>query len=157
MPCGLPAHKFFQTICSLKCPAGCHALRAANPKVLSGHLMLEMRCGLPFRRYFQAIWFVKCFAGCQPAGAFKPFGVPTRRSFQAIWCVKCAAGCHSAGNSKPFGPRNALRAANPQVLSSHLVLEMSCGLPTRWYFQAIWSLKCPAGCQPAGTFKSFGA
>ena len=35
-------------------------------------------------------------------------------------------------------------------------LEMTCGLPTRRYFQAIWSLKCPAGCQPAGTFKPFG-
>ena len=75
-----------------------------------------------------------------------PCGLPTRRYFQVIWCSKCPAGCQT------------------QVLSSHLVLEMPCGLPTRRqvlsshlvpcglptrrYFQAIWCLKCPAGCQP---------
>ena len=120
MPCGLPTRRYFQVIYLVwKCPAGCqpagtfkpfiwceNALRAANPHVLSSHLFgVQMPCGLPTRRYFQAIYLVfKCPAGCQPAGTFKPF----------IWCS------------------NALRAANPQVLSSHLFgVQMPCGLPTR--------------------------
>ena len=190
-------HKYFQGIWCFECPAGCqpagtfkafgvwNALRAANPQVLSRHLVLEMPCGLPNRRYFQGIWCLECPAGCQPAGTFKAFGawnslraanpqvlsrhlvlempcgmpnrqvlsrhlvlgmpcgLPTHRYFQGImcgiWCWKC------------------LRAANPQVLSRHLVLGMPRGLPTRRYFQGIWCLECPAGCQPAGTFKAFGA
>ena len=62
-----------------------------------------------------------------------------------------------AGTLKPF----AVRATNPQVLSSHLVLQMPCelsgyryllpcGLPIRRYFQAIWCFKCPARCRPTG-------
>ena len=138
-----------QPACTFK-PFGVrNALRAAHPQVLpakpqvfSSHFVLEMHCRLPTRKYFQAISSLKCPAGCQPAG---------------IWCLKCPAACQTAGTFKPLGPRNALRAANPQVLSNHLVLEMPCGLPTRMYFQAIWCLKCPAGCQPAGTFQAFGA
>ena len=201
MPCGLPTRRYFQAIYLVfKCPAGCqpagtfkpfiwcsNALRAANPQVLSSHLFgVKMPCGLPTRRYFQAIYLVfKCPAGCQPAGTFKPFiwcsnalraanpqvlsshlfgvqmpcGLPTRRYFQAIYLVfKCPAGCQPAGTFKPFiWCENALRAANPQVLSSHLFgVQMPCGLPTRRYFQAIYLVfKCPAGCQPAGTFKPF--
>ena len=127
-----------------------------------------MPYGLPTRCYFQAIWCLKCPAGCQHADAFKPFnsqvlsshlvlempcGLPTSSYFQNIWCLKCPAGCQTAGTFKPFGASNALRAANPQVFSSHLVLEMPCGLPTRRYFQTIGCLRCPAGCQPSGTFK----
>ena len=166
-------------------------MRAANPQVLSRHLVLEMVCGLPtrryfqgiwclkwcagcqpagtFNRYFQGIWCLKCCAGCQPAGTLNPqllsrhlvlemhCGLPTRRYFQSIWCLKGPADCQPAGTFKAFGAWNALRAANPQVLSRHLVLEMPCGLPTCRCFQGIWCLKCPAGCQPAGTFKAFGA
>ena len=175
MVCGLPTHRYFQGIwCS-------NGVRAANPQVLSRHLVLEMVCGLPTRRYFQGIWCLKWCAGCQPAGTFN-------RYFQGIWCLKCCASCQPAGTFKAFGAWNALRAANAQVLSRHLLLEMLCGLPTRryllemvfglptrryfqgiWclkcpagcqpamYFQGIWCLECPAGCQPAGTFKAFGA
>ena len=67
-----------------------------------------------------------------------------------------------------------LRAAKPQVLWSHLVLQMPCRLPsrrywshlvlqmpcrlpTRRYFGATWCLKCPAGCQPAGTLEPLAA
>ena len=189
----LPTRRYFQGFWCLECHAGCqpadtfkafgawNALRAANPQVLSRHLVLEMPCGLPTRRYFQGIWCLKCPAGCQPAGTFKAFGawnalraakpqvlsrhlvlempcgLPTRRYFQGIWCLKCPAGCQPVGTFKAFGAWNALRAAKPQVLSRHLVLEVPCGLPTRRYFQDIWCLKCPAGCQPAGTFKAFGA
>ena len=139
MPCGLPTRRYFQAIWCWKCPAGCQpegtfkafgprsALRAANPQVLSSHLALEMPCGLPTRKYFQAIWCLQM--PCRP---------PTRRYFQAFCCLKCPAGCQPAGTFKPFGARNALRAANPQVFSNHLVL------------------KCPAGCQPTGIFKPFG-
>ena len=122
MVCGLPARRYFQGIwCS-------NGVRAANPQVLSRHLVLEMLCGLPMRRYFQG-----------------------------IWCLKCCAGCHPAGTFKAFGAWNALRAASPQVLSRHLMLEVPCGLPTCRYFQGIWCWECPAGCQPARTFKAFGA
>ena len=136
-------------------------MRAANPQILSRHLVLEMMCGLPTRRYFQGIWCLKWCAGCQAAGTFKAFGapngvraanpqvfsrhlvlemvcgLPTRRYFHGIWCLECPAGCQPAGTFK--------------------VLEMLCELPIRRYFQGIWCLKCPAGCQPAGTFKAFGA
>ena len=124
-----------------------------------------MPCGLPTRRYFQAIWCLKCLQAANPQILAShlvlemPCGLPTRRYFQAIWCLKCPAGCQPAGTFKPFGDlvleMPCVRAARPQVLSSHLVLEMPCGLPTRRYFQAIWCLKCPAGCQPAGTFEPF--
>ena len=152
MPCGLPTRKYFQAIWSL-----------------------EMPCSLPTRRYFQAIWSLKCPAGCRPAGTFKaqvlclkcpagqplgvelPCGLPTDKYFQAIWSWKCLANCQATSTFKPFCASNALRVANPQVLSSHLLLEVPCGLPTRRYFQGIWCLKCPAGCLPEGTFKAFGA
>ena len=194
MPCGLPTRRYFQGIWCLECPAGCqpagtfkafgawNAMRAANPQILSRHLVLGMPYGLPTRKYFQGIWCLECpAAGCQPAGTFKAFGawnalraakpqvlsrhlvlempcgLPTRRYFQGIWCLKCPAGCQTAGTFKAFGAWNALRAAKPQVLSRHLVLEVPCGLPTRRYFQDIWCLECPAGCHSAGTFKAFGA
>ena len=129
MHCGLATRRYFQGIWCLECCAGCQPAGTLNPQLLSRHLVLEMHCGLPTRRYFHGIWCLKCPAGCQPAGAFKPFGAwnPTRSAFEAF----------------------ALRAANPQVLSRHLVLEMLCGLPTRRYFQGIWCLKCTAACQPA--------
>ena len=86
-----------------------------------------------------------------------PCGLPTCRYFQGIWYLECPAGCQSAGTFKAFGAWNALRAASPQVLSRHLVLGMPRILPTRSYFQGIWCVKWRAGCQPAGTFKAFGA
>ena len=166
MPCGLPTCRYFQGIWCFKRPAGCqstgifkafgawNALRAANPQVLSRHLVLGMPCGLPIRRYFQGIWCLECPAGCQPAGTFKAFGawnspagchnpqlllkqsvlempsrLPTRRYFQGIWCLECPTGCQPASTFKAFGAGNALQAAIPQVLSRHLVLGMPCGLP----------------------------
>ena len=175
MLCGLPTRRYFQGIQCLKCTAACqpaavlsrhlvlemvcgcqpagtfkvfgawNALRAANPQVLSRHLVLGMPCGLPTCKYFQGIWCLKWCAGCQPAGTFKVFG-----AWNAL----------QVANPQVLGRHLVLempRAANPQALSRHLVLEMLCGLPIRRCFQGIWCLKCPAGCQPPGTFKAFGA
>ena len=151
MPAGLPTLRHFQGTWCLQCPEGCqpagtfkafgawNAQPAANPQVLSRHLVL----GLPIRRM-------------KALGAWNALRLPTRRYFQGIWCLECPAGCQPAGTFKAFGAENALRAANPQVLSRHLVLGMPCGLLTRRYFQGIWCLECPAGCQPAGIFKAFG-
>ena len=155
MPCGLPTRRYFQGIWCLECPAGCQP--ADTFKAFGAWNALRRHL------YFQGIWCLECLTDCQSAGTFKAFGawnalrLPTRRYFQGIWCLECHAGCQSADTFKAFGAWNALRAANPQVLSRLLVLEMPCGLPTRRYFQGIWCLKCPAGCQPAGTFKAFGA
>ena len=186
MPCGLPTCRYFGATWSFKCPAGCqpagtleplgasnalraaleplgasNALRAANPQVLWSHLELQMPCGLPTRRYFGATWSFKCPAGCQPAGTLEPLGascgLPTRRYFGATWSFKCPAGCQPAGTLEPLGASNAQQAANPQVLWSYLELQMPCGLPTRKYFGATLSFKCPAGCQPAGTLEPLGA
>ena len=172
MPCALPTRRYFQGIWSLECPAGCqlggtfkafgawNALRAANLQVLSRHLVLGMPCGLPTRSYFQGSWCLECPAGCQPAGTFKAFGArnvlqaahPKVLSRHLVLGMLCGLPAR-----RYFQGMNALRAANPQVLSRHLVLEMPCRLPARRYFQGIWCWKCPAGCQPAGTFKAFGA
>ena len=163
MPCGLPTRRYLQAIYLVfKCPAGCQRAGTFKP-----FICVQMPCGLPTRRYFQAIYLVfNALRAANPQvlsshlfGVQMPCGLPTRRYFQAIYLVfKCPAGCQPAGTFKPFiWCSNALRAANPQILSSHLFgVKMSCGLPTRRYFQAIYLVwKCPAGCQPAGTFKPF--
>ena len=162
MPCGLPNPHLLS---SHLVPAGTfkpfgarNALRAASPKVLASQLVLEMPCRLPLavHRYFQTICSLKSLAGCQP------------RYFQTIWCFKGTAGCQPATTFKPFGSLNALQAANPQVLCSHLVFagcqtaaickpfvfEMPCGLLTRTYFHAIWCLKCLAGCPTRRYFQA---
>ena len=175
MPCGLPTRRDFQGIWCLKCPAGC------QPAGTFKAFVLGMPCGLT-RRYFQRIWCLKCPAGCQTAGTFKAFGAwnalraanpqvlsrhlvlrmllraanPQVLSRHLVLEMPCGLP-QLAGTFKAFGAWNALRAANPQVLSRHLVLGMPFDLPTRTYFQGIWCLKCPAGCQPASTFKAFGA
>ena len=132
IPCGLPTRRYFQGIWCLE----------SNPQVHSRHLVLEMPCGLPTRRYLQQVLSRHLVLGM-------PCGLPTCRYFQGIWCLECPAGCQPAATFKAVGAWNALRAANPQVLSRHLVLEMPCRLPTRRYFQGIQCLKCTAGCQPA--------
>ena len=120
-----------------------------------------MPCGLPFRRYFQDIWCWECPASCLPAGTFKAFGAwnalraanPQVLS-RGIWCLECPC----VGTFKAFGAWNVPAGChNPQVLLKQSVLEMPSWLPTRRYFQGIWCFKRPASCQPAGTFKAFGA
>ena len=169
MPCKLPTRRDFQGIWCLECPAGCtpagtfkafgawNVLRAANPQVLSRHLVLGMPCGLPTRRDFQGIWCLECPAGCTPAGTFKAFGAWNALRAANPQVLSRHLVLVTANTFKAFGAWNALRAAKPQVLSRHLVLEKSCGLQIRRYFQGIWYLECPAGCQPADFFKAFGA
>ena len=106
----------------------------------------------PCPSYVGATW---CPASRRPADALESSGAcnalraadPQVHALRAavIWFLQCLAGYRPTATLKPFWYWQVLWPANAQMLWSHLVLVMPCGLPTRSFFGSTWCLQCPAG------------